>query len=35
MLNYLSNAPLVAIWKTGAIRDAVVINGFMDAGIKC
>ncbi len=26
---------LVAIWKTGAIRDAVVINGFTDTGIKC
>jgi hypothetical protein len=25
----------VAIWKAGAIRDAVVINGDTDAGIKC
>jgi len=25
----------VAIWKTGAIRDAVVMNGFTDVGIKC
>jgi hypothetical protein len=25
----------VAIWKTGAIRNAVVINGCTDAGIKC
>ena len=25
----------MAIWKTGAIRDAMVINGFMDAGINC
>jgi len=25
----------VAIWETGTIRDAVVINGFTDAGIKC
>ena len=25
----------MAIWETGTIRDAVVINGFTDTGIKC
>jgi hypothetical protein len=25
----------VAIWKTSAVRVAVVINGYTDAGIKC
>ena len=24
----------MAIWKTGAIRDAVVIHGYTDAGIR-
>ncbi len=30
-----SRAGLAAIWKAGAVRVAVVINGYTDAGIKC
>src|SRR5882762_5440189 len=32
---FVKDHQLVAIWRTGAIRDAVVINGFTEAGIKC